>query len=602
MKTVLIAGNTAAFSRTDILRAADRVRPTMISFGDHADSDKTNLEAIRYYHQGNVLGDLSYLFRAQQFAAVWYISDSVDGGRCNPLETSWIADLMGQCRRAGVGKFLLLTSLEGRRSNAPAASDDAVAALEIRQVEELAAEAAGGEVKLITLRLPRLASEGSSRTWLRSVFKELHTSKSIRLPYSPESRLDFIPAEEMFSLLCHITDEVSDGSAAYEAVSGYRMTCGDFARELEKAEPGAVVSFGEHTALYDWPDYPDGLRRAYGFVPMQNQLELMEACYLDYCESEKKGAAGTRGTRRLGLAALGRFLPVIELLLFFFIAEAASRVTSESVYFRLIDVRLAYVVLMGCVHGLRFGLGAAAAECVMTAVRYAGSGVSGTAVFYNISYWLPFVVYLAAGSISGYIENLRREKIQDQKKEMQLVEDKYSFLQYVYKESIANQEAYRNQIWSFKDSYGKIAGFVRELNRHGIREICTAAVGVLEKGMALKSVLIYRLDGAGASASLYCASRECAEEAAVVINGGEIAEYQLACKRAAVWKNVDFGDERPSCARIVDGGPGRHFLIMLRQVQPVNMNTWYVNQFRILCDLIEIFLQRAAAEDEAECS
>ena len=104
---------------------------------------------------------------------------------------------------------------------------------------------------------------------------------------------------------------------------------------------------------------------------------------------------------------------VIDLAIMFILSEYLARFTSSSVYFKIVDVRLIYVILMGMMHGIGAGFAAAILECIMLVIRYNEIGISGLLLFYNVENWIPFVYYLTAGAISGYSHQKREQPAQD---------------------------------------------------------------------------------------------------------------------------------------------------------------------------------------------
>ena len=125
--------------------------------------------------------------------------------------------------------------------------------------------------------------------------------------------------------------------------------------------------------------------------------------------TQKSGLAGKIMSlfARAGKGAL----KYVELVLVFIIAEIISHYTSESIYFKFVDVRLFYIIIMGTIYGMRTGLVAAVLECLVLIREYALMGMNGTILFYNIENWIPFVVYLMAGSITGYISNKKDDAL-----------------------------------------------------------------------------------------------------------------------------------------------------------------------------------------------
>ena len=61
---------------------------------------------------------------------------------------------------------------------------------------------------------------------------------------------------------------------------------------------------------------------------------------------------------------------LISLAIMFILSEYLAKFTSSSVYFKIVDVRLIYVILMGMMHGIGAGFAAAILECIMLVIRY----------------------------------------------------------------------------------------------------------------------------------------------------------------------------------------------------------------------------------------
>ena len=99
----------------------------------------------------------------------------------------------------------------------------------------------------------------------------------------------------------------------------------------------------------------------------------------------------------------------MELLVVFLFAELLNHYLGVNVYFRFVDIRLFFIVIMGTIYGMRTGLLAALLECIALFVQYLGIGVDWTLLFYNVENCIPFMIYLMAGSVTGYIKNKKTE-------------------------------------------------------------------------------------------------------------------------------------------------------------------------------------------------
>ncbi len=604
MEAILIVGNTRALGLDEVRRTAERFRVTMASLGEERDEEKNRLDSFTYHHVGNNLDGLTALFPAKSFTAVWYVSESVDEGRYDPKEPERVVRVLRECAQAHVDKLVLLTSLEGQRPDSQLSADQQIAALGLRQMEEMASHAAGDAVRLVVLRLPQLVGTGAD-TLLGRLAAEGQHEAGVTLAGTPESHLELLSTDDLLPLLWYVTNEHDDVSAAYPVVSGFAMTYQDLADVLASGMPDVPVAFGGARHERVTPARSPELRAAYGFVavrdPLQQARQLLERRASD-ARSPVRGAS--RLVRVLADVAR-RTSPYPEIVVLFLLSELASAVTAHSVYFQVVDVRLAFLVAVATAFGLRFGLLAAALECAMALIAYQGDGVGLLTVLFNASYWVPLVTYLAVGSVCGYVSDAHREQLAGKDLELARMRDRLLVLQYAYEESLANQDSYRRQIWSFTDSYGKVARLVKALDRPTVAEVCDQCVQVLEEALDVRQVSVYQLDGEAGGARAVSRSTEtpaCSEE----LSAADLASYLASCDEHGVWVNRDFDERRPFfVCRAGDPqrgdttGPADEpaFLLALWEGETEHMTTWFTNKFRLLGEIAGIFLRNAQLQE-----
>lgn len=276
-----------------------------------------------------------------------------------------------------------------------------------------------------------------------------------------------------------------------------------------------------------------------------------------------------------------------------------ARLTSDYVYFKFVDVRLLYIVIMGTMYGMKAGWIAAGLECIVLVRQYALLRVSGTLLFYNIENRIPFVVYLMAGSITGYIRNKKADEIAFSKKEYSLLKDKYLFLNDVYHGAIENKGEYKKQILGFKDSFGKIFDAVQRLDSQLPETIFLEGLGVMENILENHSVAIYMLDSWQRFGRLAVCSSSQLSKLTKSIRISEYQELYDVVSKGEVWKNTELREDVPMYACGVFQEKEMVLLITLQEAGAEQYGMHYMNIFKILCGLVQTSFFRALEYERA---
>lgn len=597
MATVLIAGNTALFTQETLERiAADN---TVVLAGSNVEYDGKSRN-IRAYETTPTQESFAQLFDVYTFEAVWYVSGYADGGEGSFGETQLLERALNESANARVGKFILLSSIATQNYTVrySAALDAAERSYSDSQTFNAAQMEALGrffadrtDLKVITLRLPYVADRLNDKNFLGQVFGRMRRKERVTFPFTRDDRVDILSASDLASLLMQVTGETDDDTASYDAVSGYMYTYGQLEEALRQAEPSLQVDYESRPDDIQLPDYPAQLRRQYGFVPLDFVLERV--CeYYEYYKKEVYAAQEGILRRLLRKLSSGAF-KYFELIAVFLLSELIAKYTSDSVYFRFVDVRLAFIVIMGTVHGMRMGIIASILEGLVLVAQYMRIGVSGTLLFYNIENWIPFVIYLMSGSISGYVRDKAAEQITFSGKEYELLRNKYIFLNNVYHGAIRNKGEFKRQILGFKDSFGKIFDAVQKLDSRLPQSVFLEGLQVMEDILENRTVAIYTVDPWQRFARMVACSGGMRSRLAVSMHLEEYAQMVGEVKEGKVWRNVELLPDMPMYACGVFQSGALVMLVLLWEASAEQYATHYTNIFQILCALVQTSFLRA---------
>ncbi|MCD8325641.1 MAG: hypothetical protein LUC90_02830 [Lachnospiraceae bacterium] len=274
--------------------------------------------------------------------------------------------------------------------------------------------------------------------------------------------------------------------------------------------------------------------------------------------------------------------------------------TSDSVYFQYVDVRLFFIVIVATVWGLRCGIVAAVLECLALIREYSLIGVSAVQLFYVIENWLPFAVYVMAGTITGYVRDQKTKEIEFSNKEYELLRNKYIFLNDVHQNSLQNKSEYKRQILGFKDSFGKIFDAVQKLEGERPEDIFIDGLAVLEDILQNNSIAIYSVEAGQRFGRLIICSGALTESLAKSIrleDGGDMFE---TVTEGGIWRNMELEEEKPMYAGGVFRDGQIVLLLTVQEAKTGQLGMDYVNIFHILCGLVQNAFLKALRYEELQ--
>ena len=254
--------------------------------------------------------------------------------------------------------------------------------------------------------------------------------------------------------------------------------------------PGLTVTYGSDL-VREYPPDDGQLRRAYGWFPRYDLLDDLPRFF----RQEKQPRRKKWPERLSGFAARHRLLvPVLELLGAWGVSELLVRMTSTQAQFRVVDFRLAFIVLIADVYGLNAGVAAAFLASLSLAAGYWAEGASPLLLFYEPSNWLAFLVYFVVGAVCGYVQLRSAEDLRFAEEEQKLLEERLRFVRQLYQDTLEDKRSFRRQILGRRDSFGKVYAVTKALDATPAQELPRKIVEVLEDVLENHSAAVYRVD------------------------------------------------------------------------------------------------------------
>lgn len=413
---------------------------------------------------------------------------------------------------------------------------------------------------------------------------------SVALQGSEDAAFPLLCAEELAVLVHRIFDSWDASFETLNVADTFHHTSGEVGEALKAVFPDLAVAYGD-SAGYALP-VSDIVRVRYGWFQRYDLLR-------DLSTIQARWDAGRAGKVNPLRAAIDRIqmhtLPIkcLETGVAWALFEVLQHLFSQSAQLNVLDYRLLYVVLIGTLYGLDFGLVAALLASVGLSVSYFTQyGYTFQGLFYEPSNWLPFIAYFVVGAVCGYVQLRNSEAIKVERDQNELVRNRNTFLTQLYHDATEDKRTYMRQIVGRHDSFGKIFAVTQELDVLNPRDIYRKCCELIGEILENDSVTIYHVSG-GAFARLVAASPVIAEDAPRSISLDQLAPLLGGEGRSSLWVNRELTPGLPMFGYTIerDGAPA--VLIFVRCAAQNQMTLYYQNLFRILCGLVESALGRA---------
>lgn len=314
----------------------------------------------------------------------------------------------------------------------------------------------GVQTKILRVPFLYTASAALEDPFLVPLFDACSTG-SVALQGAQDAAFPLLCAEELSVLVRRIFDSWNANFETLDVVDTFHHTVGEVGDALKALFPGLSVAYGD-SAGYALPA-SDVARVRYGWFQRYDLLRDLSTIQARWDAGRAKKVNPLR-------AAIDRIqmrtLPVkcLETGVAWVLFEVLERLFSQSTQLNVLDYRLLYVVLIGTLYGLDFGLVAALLASVGLAASYFTLyGYTFQGLFYEPSNWLPFIAYFVVGAVCGYVQLRNSEAIRAERDHNELVRNRNTFLTQLYHDAIEDKRAYRRQI------VGRHGGLWRDLCR-----------------------------------------------------------------------------------------------------------------------------------------
>ena len=395
--------------------------------------------------------------------------------------------------------------------------------------------------------------------------------------------------EDLSELVLRVFDNWTPEWESFTAPVVFALNYEQLGEAWKALHPGLKMTYGTDLIRTYPPD--DGvLRCRYGWFPRYSLEEDLPRLFRTETHARH---SRTWGQRLGGLRERHRhLLEAAEIVASFGFTELLVQLTGSQAQFRVVDFRLAFIVLAANVYGLNAGVAAALLASASLAVGYWEQGASPLLLFYEPSNWLAFLVYFVVGAVCGYVQLRSAENVRFAEEQCRLLEERLRFVRQLYQDTMEDKRSLRRQILGRRDSFGKVYAVTRALNETPPDKLPAKTVELLEDVFQNRSAAFYFVDAAGRTAKRAACSE--GAEAPRFLEGPALAALVQTLEQEEVWVNRTLTPGLPMFGAAVRVDGKLRALVLLYDAGGEQLSLHYQNLFRILCGLVETAMTRAA--------
>lgn len=484
-------------------------------------------------------------------------------------------------------KVIYFSSLDGAYSNK---KDKSVITLSKEALCEFYTKHFGIDIKIV--RIPHLYRGALEGDFLNSIFSQMETG-TVSLKEIEGSKSFFISMRDVSLLVSRFLENWQEGIGILNVGDEFDITFGDMMKKISSLKPDTKINYtGEDEG--DLLDIKNtALRNEYGWFSRISIIDDIEEEYENYLIEKTLSATDLASRIKKWIKEHTPAVKAIEIALMFVVTELLNIITGSSVMFSVVDFRMAFIVIVAIVHGLNSGLLAAGLSSFAWFVAKIISGTGWLTIFYEPTNWFAFVYYFLVGAVSGYVRLAKDDKIKFGNEQIDLLEEKLEFTRELYQDTYNEKRDLKKQIIGSKDSFGKIFDVTKKLDTVEPHKLYLKIMDTFEDTLENKTVCVYSVNEKSVFGRLEVASRDILGEVSRSISLDIYQPVLDKIKKDEIWKNTEFKPNLPMYASGIWRKDKLELLIFIWHAKPEQNSLYYVNLFKILCDLVEMSLLRA---------
>ena len=447
------------------------------------------------------------------------------------------------------------------------------------------------ELNVKVIRSPYLYSGTCNEDFLYNLFVQLDNHKTVTIPESPLSRMHFLSTTDLSDLIMRIVNSWKGGYGILTVGDEFHLTFSDLAKKLTELDENVKIDFTDSDCSGVLKFSNTDLRDEHGWFARISLVEDLKDQYESFLAAKEKRTVFAR--IKNWIAKHSALVKAVELFVMFALSELLVRLTNSSVVFSVVDFRMIFIVIMATMYGTPLGISSALLASISYFVSRVEAGANTLTLFNEPTNWIAFIMFFLVGGLCGYIHLKNKDLCRTVEEQNGLLQDKLTFIMDLYEETLQDKKALKKQIISSKDGFGKILNIAKTLNSVVPQHLYLKIVETFEEALENKSVAVYLLKPGTPFGRLQVASKDTLDTVSRSIRLDDFAPVIDVVKNGGIWKNTDLDINYPAYAAGICRDDELILMIFLWHANTDQRSLYYVNLFKILCDLAQMSLLRA---------
>jgi len=605
---VLISGNLSCLTTT-LAKAFLKEKYKVVFAGSHSEELKKDLSQVTCHPVSPADDIFQEIISAYRFDVVIYIATREEQLlRLDPHNTGQVLDgllnTLEVCKNRGIQKIFYISSTEIFGSQ-----DTAIQVIASESIDPQPTSPNGFTLKTgeqycryyneqyglntTIVRVPFVYSPEEPDTLLHGLIRTLHEKKKVIFPSGEDKVCSFLHAADVVDFILRSIDDFYPGLQTVNLSSADPLTFAELAELLKGYFPEAHFTFTVKDAITTQPVAVSNAKKMYDWIPEHKLSEALPAM-VEAVRQEIPEKISLVQRIKARFPNYSLYLKWVEVLLGAVLMVYLNGLSATLVEFRYVDFRLIYVVLMGLTYGTQVGLIASGLAALSLLLSWVRLDLNWAELVFNVASWLPFEVYLIAGTLTGYFHDKKENEIKYQTGQNQLVQEKFKFLYELYQEVIQIKDQFQEQLVGTRDSFGRIYQITRQLDTLEEEEVLIKALDVLEDVMANHNIAIYSINPSNSFARLEVCSSQLRSQITKSLNLADYHELTESIEHGEIFQSRGLLPNLPAYFAPIRNGSTTVAAVVIWNAKFDQYSLYYFNLFKVICGLVQSSINRAA--------
>ncbi len=495
--------------------------------------------------------------------------------------------------RADIGQFVLITDQRvfgegqsGAETELPI--PDASTGVMLKAAESCVSCISDEKLKRLIVRTSSLYEENDPASFFSELRRTADSGRELILSGSAETPCDFLHAEDFGTFLEYAVS--TELAGVVHVFQGSPCTYGELLSLVSSRIPGLSAVYTDTRRCLS--PLSGTTAASMGWVPRHDFRKELDTLL----ETEGSRAKSGQGNALLRIfrknSPAQAILRWTEVLLLGPLAEWLRSLGETNALLSVIDYRLLYVFLIGAVHGRFAGIAASAFACFFYVSEFLKKGGAASDLLFNTDHWLPLSIYFLCGAVSGYLSDRQRTEMLMLTRERDELLHERDFMEGIYERTSEDRNLLKEQIYHYRDSYGRIYQITRELDSLQPVQVFLSTLHVLESTLQCRSVAIFSCQPDSSYIRLVVRSRDM-QGLPRSLNLKDFKDMDQSLREGRLFVNRTLLPDCPAYALPVMSGDEMLAVLMLWHVPFEQQSMYLENLMTVVAGLVQSALVRA---------